>query len=196
MLEIITSIFGLIQSILIMLNKKENWIFYILNILTLTIFSFTAKLYGDVLENIIYLIIGFFGLFTWYSKNISNKIIKCNKIQWMNNKERIMFFIIFVLITGIIYLWLIHTDDPLALLDAVTTGLSFVATLTMAMKKVDSWIYWLIDDILMAITYFSLPDKAIYLMSLNIIWIFLAIGTIFTWNKQSEKEEEKYDNKK
>ena len=196
MLEIITSIFGLIQSILIMLNKKENWIFYILNILTLTIFSFTAKLYGDVLENIIYLIIGFFGLFTWYSKNISNKIIKCNKIQWMNNKERIMFFIIFVLITGIIYLWLIHTDDPLALLDAVTTGLSFVATLTMAMKKVDSWIYWLIDDILMAITYFSLPDKAIYLMSLNIIWIFLAIGTIYTWNKQSEKEEEKYDNKK
>lgn len=196
MLEIITSIFGLIQSILIMLNKKENWIFYILNILTLTIFSFTAKLYGDVLENIIYLIIGFFGLFTWYSKNISNKIIKCNKIQWMNNKERIMFFIIFVLITGIIYLWLTHTDDPLALLDAVTTGLSFVATLTMAMKKVDSWIYWLIDDILMAITYFSLPNKAIYLMSLNIIWIFLAIGTIYTWNKQAKKEEMKYDNKK
>lgn len=196
MLEIITSIFGLIQSILIMLNKKENWIFYILNILTLTIFSFTAKLYGDVLENIIYLIIGFFGLFTWYSKNISSKFTKHNKIQWMNNKERIIFFIIFVLITGIIYLWLIHTDDPLALLDAVTTGLSFVATLTMAMKKVDSWIYWLIDDILMAITYFSLPNKAIYLMSLNIIWIFLAIGTIYTWNKQAKKEEMKYDNKK
>ena len=112
----------------------------------------------------------------------------------MNNKERIIFFIIFILITGIIYLWLIHTDDPLALLDAVTTGLSFVATLTMAMKKVDSWIYWLIDDILMAITYFSLPDKALYLMSLNIIWIFLAIGTIYTWNKQTKKEEEKYDN--
>ena len=196
MLEIITSIFGLIQSILIMLNKKENWIFYILNILTLTIFSFTAKLYGDVLENIIYLIIGFFGLFTWYSKNISSKFTKHNKIQWMNNKERIIFFIIFILITGIIYLWLTHTDDPLALLDAVTTGLSFVATLTMAMKKVDSWIYWLIDDILMAITYFSLPNKAIYLMSLNIIWIFLAIGTIYTWNKQAKKEEMKYDNKK
>ncbi len=194
MLEVITSIFGLIQSILIMFNKKENWIFYILNIATLTIFSFTAKLYGDVLENIIYLIIGFFGLFTWYSKNISNKIFKSNKIQWMNNKERIIFFIIFILITGIIYLWLIHTDDPLALLDAVTTGLSFVATLTMAMKKVDSWIYWLIDDILMAITYFSLPDKALYLMSLNIIWIFLAIGTIYTWNKQAKKEEKKYDN--
>ena len=77
MLEITTSIFGLIQSILIMFNKKENWIFYILNIATLTIFSFTAKLYGDVLENTIYLTIGFFGLFTWYSKNISSNRWVC-----------------------------------------------------------------------------------------------------------------------
>ena len=194
MLEIVTSIFGLIQSILIMFNKKENWIFYLLNIMTLTIFSLTAKLYGDVLENSIYLLIGFFGLFSWYSKKISSKFIKDNKINWMSTKERIIYFIIFIVISGIIYLWLIHTDDPLALLDAITTGLSFVATLTMAMKKVDSWIYWLIDDILMAITYFSLPNKAIYLMSLNIIWIFLAIGTIYTWNKQAKKEELKNDN--
>ena len=194
MLEIITSIFGLIQGILIMFSKKENWIFYILNIGTLTVFSLTAKLYGDVLENSIYLIIGFFGLFSWYSKNNSDKLIKNNNINWMNKKERIIYFIIFIVISGIIYLWLIHTDDPLALLDATTTGLSFVATITMAMKKVDSWIYWLLDDILMAITYFSLPNKAMYLMSLNIIWIFLAIGTIHTWNRQTKKEVVKNDN--
>lgn len=183
MLEIITSIFGLIQSILIMLNKKENWFFYLLNISALMIFSLTAKLYGDVLENSIYLLIGLFGLFNWYSKNISSKIVKNNKIHWMTSKERIIYFIIFIVISLLIYIWLIHTDDPLALLDAVTTGLSFVATITMATKKVDSWIYWLIDDILMAITYFLLPDKALWLMSLNIIWIFLAIATIYSWSR-------------
>lgn len=183
MLEIVTSIFGLIQSILIMLNKKENWFFYLLNISALMIFSLTAKLYGDVLENSIYLLIGLFGLFNWYSKNISSKIVKNNKIHWMTSKERIIYFIIFIVISLLIYIWLIHTDDPLALLDAVTTGLSFVATITMATKKVDSWIYWLIDDILMAITYFLLPDKALWLMSLNIIWIFLAIATIYSWSR-------------
>ena len=188
MLEIITSLFGLIQSILIMFNKKENWIFYLLNIITLTVFSFKAKLYGDVLENSIYLIIGFFGLFSWYSNNISNKFIKNTKINWMNIKERIIYFILFIILSASIYIWLIHTNDPLSLLDAITTGLSFVATLTMAMKKVDSWIYWLVDDILMAITYFLLPDRAWYLMSLNIIWIFLAIGTIYIWNKKTKKE--------
>ena len=183
MLEIITSIFGLIQSILIMLNKKENWIFYLLNISALIIFSLTAKLYGDVLENSIYLLIGLFGLFSWYSKNISSKIIKNNEIHWMTSKERIIYFFIFIVISVLIYLWLIHTDDPLALLDAITTGLSFVATFTMATKKVDSWIYWLVDDVLMAITYYLLPDKALWLMSLNIVWIFLAIATIYSWSR-------------
>ena len=183
MLEIITSIFGLIQSILIMLNKKENWIFYLLNISALIIFSLTAKLYGDVLENSIYLLIGLFGLFSWYSKTISSKIIKNNEIHWMTSKERIIYFFIFIVISVLIYLWLIHTDDSLALLDAITTGLSFVATFTMATKKVDSWIYWLVDDILMAITYYLLPDKALWLMSLNIVWIFLAIATIYSWSR-------------
>ena len=60
MLEFVTTIFGLIQSVLIMFNKKENWIFYLLNIITLTIYSFIVKLYGDVLENSIYVIIGLF----------------------------------------------------------------------------------------------------------------------------------------
>ena len=183
MLEIITSIFGLIQSILIMLNKKENWIFYLLNISALIIFSLTAKLYGDVLENSIYLLIGLFGLFSWYSKNISSKIIKNNEIHWMTSKERIIYFFIFIVISVLIYLWLIHTDDPLALLDAITAGLSFMATFTMATKKVDSWIYWLVGDILMAITYYLLPDKALWLMSLNIVWIFLAIATIYSWSR-------------
>ena len=74
MLEIFTACCGLIQSILILFKRKENWIFYLLNIVTLTVFSFTAKLYGDVVENLVYVIFGLLGLFTWYSINISKKI--------------------------------------------------------------------------------------------------------------------------
>lgn len=187
MLEIITTIFGLIQSILIMFNRKENWIFYILNIGTLIIYSFFVKLYGDVLENSIYLIIGLFGMFSWYSTKHS----KYNdKIRYASTKERIFIFILFLLLFICIYIWLINTNDSLPLLDSITTGLSFVATITMALKIVDSWFYWLIDDILMAIVYFMLPNKAYFLMSLNIIWVFLAILSIYKWNKLVKLYEE------
>lgn len=179
MLEIITTVFGLIQSILIMFNKKENWIFYLLNVGTLTIYSFVVRLYGDVFENSLYLIIGIFGMFSWYSTKLSKYN---NEIRYATVKEKVLMFITFLFFSICIYIWLINTNDALPLLDAVTTGLSFVATITMALKIVDSWFYWLVDDILMAIVYFMLPEKAYFLMGLNIIWIFLAIGSIYKWN--------------
>ena len=86
--EILAIICGLIQGILICLNRKENWIFYILNIITFTVFSLLSKLYGDVLENILYLVLGIFGLSIWYNTNIENKY---TKIEYCNTKERIKY---------------------------------------------------------------------------------------------------------
>lgn len=190
MLEIFTAICGLLQSILILFHKKENWIFYMLNILTLTIFSLWSKLYGDVLENLVYVIFGLLGLLTWYSKMIEAKIFGTeNKIRYTNLHERIFYFGMFSIISIGMFFWLSTTDDPSPLLDAITTGMGFTATLMMAFKRVDAWAYWLIDDILMAYIYYTLPDRGFWLMCLNIIWVFLAIGTWYTWHKEAKKSE-------
>lgn len=197
MLEIFTACCGLIQSILILFKRKENWIFYLLNIVTLTVFSFTAKLYGDVVENLVYVIFGLLGLFTWYSINISKKIFGDeNKIRYCNFKERIFYCVMFLGISVGMYMFLKFTDDPSPFLDAITTGMGFTATLMMAFKRVDSWIVWFVDDILMAYVYFSLPDKAIYLMALNIIWVVLALGTFWTWHKEAKGNGDTNERKK
>ncbi len=188
MLEIFTACCGLIQSILILFKKKENWIFYLLNIGSLTIFSLYAHLYGDVLENIVYVIFGLLGLFTWYSEKISKKIFgKVNEIKYCSNKERVLYTTMLVSISAVIYIWLIRTNDPSPFLDAITTGMGFTATLMMSFKRVESWIVWFVDDILMAYIYFMLPDKGFWLMTLNIIWVVLAIGTWYTWHKEATK---------
>lgn len=197
MLEIFTACCGLIQSILILFKRKENWIFYLLNIVTLTVFSFTAKLYGDVVENLVYVIFGLLGLFTWYSINISKKIFGDeNKIRYCNFKERIFYCVMFLGISVGMYMFLKSTDDPSTFLDAITTGMGFTATLMMAFKRVDSWIVWFVDDILMAYVYFTLPDKAIYLMALNIIWVVLALGTFWTWHKEAKGNGDTNERKK
>lgn len=197
MLEIFTACCGLIQSILILLKRKENWIFYLLNIVTLTVFSFTAKLYGDVVENLVYVIFGLLGLFTWYSINISKKIFGDeNKIRYCNFKERIFYCVMFLGISVGMHMFLKSTDDPSPFLDAITTGMGFTATLMMAFKRVDSWIVWFVDDILMAYVYFTLPDKAIYLMALNIIWVVLALGTFWTWHKEAKGNGDTNERKK
>jgi len=188
MLEIFTALCGLVQSSLIMFKRKENWIFYLLNIGSLTIYSFYVHLYGDVAENLVYIFFGLLGLCTWYSQNIAKKVFKgTNVIRYCTWKERVFYFGMFACISIGMYFWLLHTNDPQPLLDAVTTGMGFTATLSMAFKRVESWIIWLVDDILMAYIYFLLPDTGFWLMLLNIAWVFFAVGTWYTWHKEAKK---------
>lgn len=44
--EILATVFGLIQGILVMLNKRSNWIFYSLQMLFLVAFSIDFRLWG------------------------------------------------------------------------------------------------------------------------------------------------------
>lgn len=184
MLEIFTAICGLIQSVLIMFKRKENWIFYLLNIVSLTIYSFTVSLWGDVIENSIYIIFGLLGLCTWYSKNISQKIFgENNQIKYCSKKELLLYSLMFCVIGIFMSLWLTKTNDPSPILDAITTAMGFTATLMMAFKRIEAWIIWFVDDILMAYIYFTLPNPAIYLCILNILWIGLAVGTFISWHR-------------
>lgn len=187
MLEIFTAACGLVQSVLIMFKRKENWIFYLLNIISLTVYSFTVALWGDVLENIIYIIFGLLGLCTWYNKNISEKVFKKeNRIKYCTSRERIIYGSMLLFISVVVFLWLSKTNDPAPLLDGVTTAMGFTATLMMAFKRVDAWFVWFVDDILMAYVYFTLPNPAVYLCVLNIIWIALAVGTWYVWHKEAK----------
>ena len=176
-LELSATILGLIQGALVMLNKRSNWIFYILQMLFLIIFSTINHLYGDVVNNSIYLVMGIIGFILWKSDSKSNKITSCN------TKERIIYVCLISLGTLLVSMILNNTDDPLPILDAFTTVSSLVATYYMMKKKIDTWIIWFINDIFYAIEYFILPNQALYLFGLNIIWTGMAVASYINWKK-------------
>ena len=175
--EIGATVFGLIQGILVMLNKRCNWIFYILQMIFLIIFSTLNHLYGDIANNSIYLVMGIVGFVLWNNNKDSNQITKASI------KERIIYILLIALGTIILGIVLKNTDDPLPLLDSFTTISSLIATYYMIKKKIDTWIIWFINDIFYAVEYFILPDQALYLFALNIIWTFMAVGSYINWNK-------------
>ena len=175
--EIGATVFGLIQGVLVMLNKRSNWIFYILQMIFLIIFSTLNHLYGDIANNSIYLVMGVVGFILWNNNKESNKITKAS------TKERIIYILLIALGTIILGIVLKNTDDPLPLLDSFTTISSLIATYYMIKKKIDTWIIWFINDIFYAVEYFFLPDQALYLFALNIIWTFMALGSYINWDK-------------
>ena len=175
--EIGATIFGLIQGVLVMLNKRSNWIFYILQMIFLIIFSSLNYLYGDIVNNSIYLIMGVVGFIFWNNSSKKNRITK------LCTSERIICTLIIILGTIFLNIILKNTNDPLPLLDSFTTISSLIATYYMVKKKIDTWIIWFINDIFYAIEYFILPDRALYLFVLNIIWTFMAVVSYINWNK-------------
>ncbi len=175
--EIGATVFGLIQGVLVLLNKRSNWIFYILQMIFLIVFSLMSHLYGDVANNSVYLVMGVVGFILWNSKKESSKITK------LSIKEKIIAVLIITFGTIILSFILKHTNDPLPLLDSFTTVSSFIATYYMMKKKLDTWVIWFINDIFYAIEYFILPNQALYLFALNIIWTFMAVGSYINWNK-------------
>ncbi len=180
--EIGATILGLIQGLLAMINKRSNWLFYILQMLFLIIFSTINRLYGDVVNNGIYLIIGIIGFILWNNKKKSSKITKAS------TKERIIYNSLIIVGTLVLTYLLKKTDDPLPLLDSFTTITSIVATYYMLKKKIDTWIIWFVNDIFYALEYFILPNQALYLFALNIIWTLMAIGSYLNWHKIMKKQ--------
>lgn len=48
MIEMLPTVFGLIQGVLVMLDKRSNWAFYTLQMFFLVLFSIKVQLWGDV----------------------------------------------------------------------------------------------------------------------------------------------------
>ncbi len=174
--EIGATVFGLAQGALVMLNKRSNWIAYVLQMIFLLIFSLTQSLYGDAVNSGLYLILGIVGFVLW-GRDGNRKITECG---WI---ERILYTAIIAVGTFAVFLILRQTDDPLPLLDAFTTVSSLVATYYMLVKKTDAWILWFINNCFYVVEYWLLPDMAVYLLSLNVIWTVMAVGSYVNWRR-------------
>lgn len=171
--EITATVLGLLQGFFALLNKKSNWIFYGLQMLCMIVFSLKNKLYGDVLNSSVYLLLGVYGFVFWSSEKA--QITECSK------QERAGYVLLILMGTFIVFFVLRGSDDPLPFLDAFTTTSSFVATYYMVLKKIDTWFIWLINDIFYIVQYAMLEQTAYYLMMLNIIWSVMAVASLFNW---------------
>lgn len=176
LLEACGTILGLIQGVLVAFDRRSNWIFYIAQMGVLMAFSVINHLYGDVANDFVYLVIGIIGFVRWGREDKSG-------ISVCSAKERILYCSVIALGTAVLASILRKTDDPLPVLDAFTTVSSFVATWYMVVKKLDTWVIWFINDIFYVVEYFMLPQKAVLLGLLNIVWTGLAVISFIQWNK-------------
>ena len=86
--EVCATIFGLIQGVLVMYNKRSNWIAYVIQMAFLIVFSAFNHLYGDVVNNSIYFVIGIIGFILWKNEDYhENQLVTSpdGVDNWINN---------------------------------------------------------------------------------------------------------------
>ena len=142
-LSLVSGILGVISVVLCSDRKFSFYIFGFLQLFTYLILVFKNHLWGEVGENIFYLVTMVLGLFIW-RENMEGGEVKSKSLSpWVR-------FILGVFsVVGIYGLWryLETTNDPQPLLDSITTVPAFIAQILMILCFREQWIFWLIIDI-------------------------------------------------
>ena len=108
---------------------------------------------------------------------------KADTISIYGSKERIIWSVASILAITVCWAILRKTNNPLPLLDAITSITSIVATWLMFLHKLETWVVWFFNDIFYIAEYFFLPNPAMYLIGLYIIWTVLAVASFANWKR-------------
>lgn len=186
--EFLGTLFGLLTVILAARANIWTWPTGIINELFFFIIFFQIQLYANMLLQVIFFITTLYGWYNWskFSTSKSNLQITSLPFSYM------AYIIIFILITSVIlaiFIGQLHNllpsyfTKPAAYpyADAIIMMISIMATLLLAQKKLQSWLLWIINDIICIALYFT---QGIYFIAIEyIIFLMIACCGLYHWHK-------------
>ena len=187
-LEVILGLAGLIYVVLASLNKSSCWIFGIISSGVLAFVSFVDyKLYADVALNVFYVLMGFYGLWVWYSGDQEKED---KEISQASRSMLITIFLggsIVTLITG--YLLGQYSSAFATYWDAGTTVFSIIATWFLVQRYIENWYMWIVIDLIMTWLYYRSGGEST--AALFLVYTLVAIYGAYQWNKTLKMSTEK-----
>lgn len=189
LLEWVAVITGIIS---VWFSKKENVLVYPIGLVNTSIYvyiSLDAHLAGEGAVNFYYTVMNIYGWYWWTRKNeVTHKPVL--KITWCNKPELTKIIAAFAGLYLLIFLSLTYIQKafwPGAIpwADALASAAAFTAMYLMTKKKVESWIGWIITNIVSIPLYFV---KDYSLTSVYyLILLVLAFSGLMEWKRKAEQ---------
>ena len=185
---ILAFIFGIIS---VVYAKRENILVYPTGIIctVITIYLlYRAQYFGDMMMNVYYSIMSIYGWWNWSRVKDNHYIVLISKT---NKKEYLIASFFFLLTIGITFFVYKMNLDSLEIpnyIDIFTSGIFFTAMWLMANKKIESWIFWIVGDIITIPLY---SYRGLGILSLQyLIFLILAIQGYYEWKKTLNKQSQ------
>jgi nicotinamide mononucleotide transporter len=180
-LEFLAFSFGIISVIY---AKKENILVYPTGIIctVITVYILYKALYfGDMMMNIYYSLMSIYGWWNWSRIENDKYLLKITRFSKNDLGLTVFLFLLTVTITYAVYRFNLTEIKIPNYIDMFTSGLFFTAMWLMANKKLESWIFWIIGDIITVPLY---AYRGLGMLSLQyIIFTILAIQGYIEWKK-------------
>jgi nicotinamide mononucleotide transporter len=137
---------GLVNVWLVVRQHIANWPLGIVNVLLLMLVFWTAGLYADAGLQIVYVILGFYGWWSWRYGGVDRTRLSVRRTA--RGEWAILAGAGVLLTAGLYFFLTTFTGSTVPLADAVTTALSLLATYGQSRKLVESWWLWIAADLI------------------------------------------------
>ncbi|MEO1653445.1 MAG: nicotinamide riboside transporter PnuC, partial [Bacteroidota bacterium] len=178
---------GVITGIIcVWLNSREHiagWFFAIISCALYIQIFYEAKIYGDMLLQVFFIIISVYG---WYNWQFGAREKVQLPVSLMPNAYYLGLILLIVLATFSFGYYLdTYTDSPIPYVDASTNAVSLAAQWMMARKYLENWLVWIGVDIVYVGLFIN---RELYLTTI-LYGIFLLIATLgyFQWLRSYRK---------
>lgn len=185
-IELIGTVFGLISVYYASRANVLTWPTGIFNEIALFALFFQVQLYADMLLQVFFLVVTIFGWYNWRHKTEELPVTRMTPNMVGIYAIALMAGTVLMGLTiQQFHRWMpgyfpLPATYPFA--DSFVMMASILATFLLAKKRVETWVLWIVVDIVSVVLYLI---KGIYFLSLEYI-IFLGLATfgLLQWRKQ------------
>jgi len=190
-IEIFGTLTGLVTVWLAARNNIYTWPFGLVNVSSFFVIFWQVNLYADMFLQLYFFAMSVYGWIYWHRQKNAMR-----KISLVSNRKRFWTFLWMVVLTLLlgfvisrINIWLpaiFKKPAAYPYFDAYTTVLSIVATVWMARRVIESWVLWILVDIVAIVLYYL---KGIKLVSIEyFIYMIMSTYGLVAWIKEYKHE--------
>jgi nicotinamide mononucleotide transporter len=178
-LELIAVFFGLLS---VWFSKNNNVLVYPTGIINTSIFVYLLvkwELLGDMIINVYYFLMSIYGWYYWTRKSNNLEYTPITRMHSIDIKIILIIIISSVLFVSYLYSFFEKWSGFVSYVDIITTAIFFAGMWLMARRKIESWFFWILGDIISVPLYFV---KGLAFSSFQyLIFTFIAIAGYYKW---------------
>lgn len=190
---IISGISGVISVVLCAKGKISFYFIGFVQTISYLILAWNNAFYGEVIENVFYLVTMVWGIFLWKRNMQQNEDgtsdVKAKKFNWWMWTLAIIGTVILTAIMGFV---LDRIGSNQAYLDAATNVMSIFAQFLMIWRYREQWLWWVAIDVICTIMWFNAGNWS--MVAMYIAWTINALYGWYNWSKLN-KIQKKYTEK-